>query len=252
MKKNYHTHNELCGHATGCVEDYVKTAVECGYEELGLSDHIPFKGDTLSERMPYAMLDYYLDTIVQLKGKYDGKIQLYSGLEAEYFPSLNKYYEELLCNEKIEYMILGQHYILKKDGTLADVFLDLTDSKEAVTYANSSMEAMKTGYFTYFAHPDLFLIGDFTPDYNTEKACDIILNEAVKYDYILELNANGLRKPKVTYTGPYFWEKVAQTNIRVILGADAHTTDALHDEAIKKAETMARELKLNVIDTPFQ
>lgn len=37
---NLHTHNYLCGHADGTVEDYVREAVKNGVKILGISDHI--------------------------------------------------------------------------------------------------------------------------------------------------------------------------------------------------------------------
>ena len=36
---NFHAHNYLCGHAVGTVCDYVKEAVENGFETIGISDH---------------------------------------------------------------------------------------------------------------------------------------------------------------------------------------------------------------------
>ena len=39
---NYHTHTYLCKHAVGTIEDYIKRAIDLGYEELGFSDHFPF------------------------------------------------------------------------------------------------------------------------------------------------------------------------------------------------------------------
>ena len=49
MKANYHTHLSLCGHAVGMSEDYVKVAIEAGYEELGMSDHGPIKPEFMTK-----------------------------------------------------------------------------------------------------------------------------------------------------------------------------------------------------------
>ena len=38
MKTNYHTHNYRCNHADGTIEDYIKVAIEEGYDEIGISD----------------------------------------------------------------------------------------------------------------------------------------------------------------------------------------------------------------------
>ena len=41
LKANYHTHLVYCGHAEGHAEDYIKKAIELGFDELGISDHAP-------------------------------------------------------------------------------------------------------------------------------------------------------------------------------------------------------------------
>lgn len=43
MKANYHTHTTRCQHAKGSDEDYVLSAIKAGYDELGFSDHAPWK-----------------------------------------------------------------------------------------------------------------------------------------------------------------------------------------------------------------
>lgn len=41
MHIDYHTHHVRCGHAEGRLEEYVQRAIELGYDQLGLSDHMP-------------------------------------------------------------------------------------------------------------------------------------------------------------------------------------------------------------------
>ena len=41
MKTNYHTHTTRCMHAVGDDEDYVRSAIKGGFQELGFSDHGP-------------------------------------------------------------------------------------------------------------------------------------------------------------------------------------------------------------------
>ena len=40
---NYHTHTTRCHHATGTEEAYIETAIRCGYQVLGFSDHTPWR-----------------------------------------------------------------------------------------------------------------------------------------------------------------------------------------------------------------
>ena len=42
MLTNYHTHTTRCGHAEGTEEEYILTALRCGFKVLGFSDHTPW------------------------------------------------------------------------------------------------------------------------------------------------------------------------------------------------------------------
>ena len=85
---------------------------------------------------------------------------------------------------------------------------------------------MNTGIYAYFAHPDLIFRNRLAPDKNTEKAIDIILDAAVKNDYILEINANGFRRgirefpegKRYPYPVDTFWDRVKGTNLSAIIG----------------------------------
>ena len=41
MKNNYHTHTTRCFHAVGQDEDYVRAAIDGGFDLLGFADHAP-------------------------------------------------------------------------------------------------------------------------------------------------------------------------------------------------------------------
>ena len=58
MKANYHTHLLLCGHAEGMSEDYVKKAIACGFEILGMSDHGPIKPEFMSKEFFISHLSF--------------------------------------------------------------------------------------------------------------------------------------------------------------------------------------------------
>ena len=90
MIANYHTHTPRCNHADGREERYVQRALEGGLEELGFSDHSPYffdePGYYSSFRMRPEDLEGYVDTILNLREAYKGRIQIKLGLETEYYP----------------------------------------------------------------------------------------------------------------------------------------------------------------------
>jgi histidinol-phosphatase (PHP family) len=249
VKTNYHTHNELCGHAGGTIEDYARAAVEAGMEEIGMSDHLPFAGDFMGARMPYAKFPYYIEETNRLKAAYKDSIRILLGAEAEYMEEQTDFYESLFRDFGLEYLILGQHCYKVGEHSYKNVFEDMHDTADVLLYAQSCIDGMRTGYFAYLAHPDLFTINQFPLDDNVKRAIAYMLDESVKHDYVLEWNANGLRRPEECYPMDYFWREVAKTNIRVIIGADCHSVDALNDWAVDESERRVKELGLNRIYT---
>ena len=95
MIENYHTHHNFCGHAEGYAWDYVEEAIKLGFSVLGISDHAPNKLiNDWGVRMKESQLDEYLADIESARKKAGKKITVLSGLEVEYFPNNEEYYEK--------------------------------------------------------------------------------------------------------------------------------------------------------------
>ncbi len=237
MLTNYHTHCKRCGHATGEEEEYVACAIGNKFDILGMSDHIPYPDFDYGARMEYSQKDEYLDTMDSLKEKYSGKIKIYTGFESEYLPEYNGYYEELLADKRCDYLILGPHFFYKSTGTIQYVY-DIYDEDLYIEYANKLVEAMKTGYFKFACHPDLIGVNPITIGKKHLEAFDLIANAAAKYDFTLEYNANGLRRGKIkmdsgermAYPVKELWDLIKGSNIKVVVGSDCHSVNALYDE----------------------
>ena len=126
MLTNYHTHTTRCGHAEGTEEEYILTALRCGYKVLGFSDHTPWAyatpGFVSRIRMLPSQLDDYVLTLRGLREKYADKLHIRIGLEAEYFPAYLGWLKEEMERLDIEYLILGCHY----DTTAKQITEDIT------------------------------------------------------------------------------------------------------------------------------
>ena len=225
MKANYHTHTFRCGHAQGSDEQYVLAAIEAGFETLGFSDHIPFRGvHAPKDRMDFDQMDDYLNSIQALKKTYASKIKILVGFEMEYYPELLEYYKEI--RSKVDYLIVGQHYkALNYYGY--DMFN--TDADLEV-YTSQVCEAMDSGLVSILAHPEYFMLGRKVWNEACEKTAHAIAQCAAKNNVFLEINLNGLRFGKQhTNLGehfPYpfmpFWDIVAQYPVKCCYGLDAH------------------------------
>lgn len=238
MIANYHTHTYRCGHASGEDEAYVQTALEAGIEILGFSDHTPyfFPGEHYSRfRMRPEAFPGYCQSVEQLEKDYRGKVEIHLGVEAEYYPKLFPQLLPCLQDHGVEYLLLGQHYICNEtDGVYSGHAT--ADPKVLKTYCYQTMDAMNTGLFTYFAHPDLIR-------YEGDKKLYLqymrqLAREAKSCNVPLEMNLLGVREDR-HYPNKDFWEIVAEENCPVILGADAHSPEVF-DNSLDEEKALAR------------
>ncbi|HOO44106.1 MAG TPA: histidinol-phosphatase, partial [Bacillota bacterium] len=246
-------HMYLCRHATGTIDDYVKEAIKLGFDSIGFSDHAPW--DELIDRSVRMYASDYKTYLHQLKNAiktYKGQIKIYKGLEIEYFNGKNERYVELL--KDLDYLTLGQHYI-EMNGKLVSVYR-ISSIEELTIYKNTLIKAIKTGYFKFISHPDLFL---FSTKEVTQEILDLseeIIIAAKENHVPLEVNANGIRKGRISihdrilyrYPREEFWKLVQKHDVPVIISSDAHKPELLFDEAIINAENFSRRLGLRVVE----
>lgn len=249
MIANYHTHTHRCNHAIGREEDYVQEALKAGIRILGWADHTPYlfpDGYYSHFRMRPIQLPGYIKTIQELQERYAGQIEMPIGLETEYYPKHFGRLLEFLREHPIDYLILGQHFIGNEyDAPYSGL---VTEDKAVVhQYCSQSMEAMNTGVFTYFAHPDLI---HYAGDWNFyQEAVRPMCAEAKSCGMPLEINLLGIREGR-HYPNRYFWEVAAEEGCQVVLGCDAHTPQSMNaPEAEREALRLARELGMTVLDT---
>ena len=118
MRTNYHTHTTRCHHATGSDEEFVLSAIKGGYQELGFSDHTPWKYHTnyVSDiRMTPEELPEYVESLRSLREKYKGQISLKIGLECEYFPDYLHWLKGVIKKYELDYVIFGNHHFHTSD-----------------------------------------------------------------------------------------------------------------------------------------
>ena len=218
---NYHTHTTRCNHAMGTEREYIETAISEGFKILGFSDHTPQPypaGYWSGIRMDMSELYDYTDTLLKLRDEYRDEIKILIGYEVEY---TRQYFEPLLRElEKypLDYIIQGQHYIEDEiDGFYAGSW---TCSEERLkAYVDYTIEGMKTGRFTYLAHPDL--INYMGPDDVYCRHMRRIVETAIDMDLPLEINLYGFADGR-WYPSDRFIKMAAEYHPRFVIGCDAH------------------------------
>ena len=249
MIANYHTHTFRCNHASGTEEEYVRNAIDRGIKVLGFSDHSPyiFEGDHYSYfRMRPELLEDYVSSVLALREKYKYEIEIHLGVEIEYYPKYLPETLKMLREYPIEYLILGQHFVGNEIGE--PYCGRASDSEELLErYVDQCIEALRTGMFTYLAHPDLlFFVGD---DDVYRRHMQRLCVAAKELDIPLELNLLGLKDGR-NYPNELFWKIAAAEGCKAILGCDAHNPEALSDIIVEKqARALAEKVGIEIIDT---
>lgn len=248
MIANYHTHTWRCNHATGREEDYVRNALDRGFEILGFSDHTPYvfpEGYYSGFRMKREQFGDYCNTVRLLQKKYADRIRIPLGVEMEYYPAYFADTLALLRDAGIEYLLLGQHFVGDEIG---EHYSGKATADAAILrrYCRQAMDGMQTGLFTYLAHPDLIHFQGDEGIYRQEMRR--LCREAKGCGIPLEMNMLGSWAGR-NYPNPIFWELAAEEGCPVILGCDAHAPEHLLKlETEQQLLQMARNLGLQLLE----
>ncbi len=236
MKANYHTHTTRCHHARGSDEDYVRSAIAGGFEILGFSDHTPwnYASDYVAGmRMKLEQFQDYKQSVLALKEKYRGQIEILLGLEAEYFPRYMDWLKEFVKQEQLDYILFGNHFY-QSDELQIYYGRVCADDHYLDCYVEDCIRGMESGLYAYLCHPDVFMRGRDRFDEASERASRTICEAAKQLHIPLEYNLEGLRlsglEGKEQYPHHRFWEIAKDVGNTAIIGVDAHDNHSLDME----------------------
>lgn len=260
--EDWHTHNELCHHAIGTIEDYVKRAIELKLRTIGISDHFPYEFLKNIERIPfkeYAItlpeIENYLSTTTKLREKYKEDIIIRIGFEIDYFrnqeSALNNYLTPI--KNRLDFILGSIHILNYFDGRGAWGFDDSRFRKDYEFYGVDkvymfyfrALQKMLNSHkfdFDIIAHFDLPKKFNDIPN---DK--EIINNEMMKAlelikkrNLVMEINTGGLRKDcKEQYPSEIIINEMYSLDIPILLGSDAHSPEVI----AWKFEKMIKMLK---------
>lgn len=257
MRTNYHTHTSRCGHAA-LVPDaqYVEQAIESGYKVLGFSDHTPwcytngFENPTV--RMSLSMLPDYLESIRGLRRKYGDQIEIFVGLECEYFPDFMDWLRQ--TRAEVDYLILGNHFG-RSEYPGSTRFFEASRPEELKEYADETIAGMRTGLYSYLAHPDTVFSHYPVFDEAAQECASRLCAAAKELDLPLEYNLYGVDKRErqafrgLGYPAADFWQMAAEFGCTAIVGVDAHKPEHLaKTERYDAAREYLNGLGMNVLE----
>ena len=229
----YSLHNHsILSDGADTLEEMVAAGKKAGLRVLGISDHWvepPYDGtDYLSWAMPHEKLGEYVNTLLELRKKYeDENFSLKIGLEVDFFFENIQDVLADLQKYPLDYLIGSVHYtgIFSVDHDIAD-WVDLSEADIAEIceiYWQKVAGAADCGAFDFLGHLDLpkkFGLVDNSKYYpHALKVLDILQQRSGA----IELNTAGwFKQCEEPYPALPLLAEACKRNIPVVVNSDAH------------------------------
>lgn len=241
MKFDLHTHHERCGHATGTIEDYVLAGIDAGLTVIGISDHSPYfarEEDHYQPGIAMAKSEFgrYVDEVLRLKIKYEGRIEVLLGVESDFFPDEINAYREVYKLYPFDYIIGSVHqtrgisiFNRNRWKKLSDRE-QLEDKKE---YYRQIRDSADDGLFQILGHIDAMkgYYPQFAEIRGAEAEIDAALQAVAKHDIAIEINTSGSTKDcGGWYPSDALLERALHFGVDVTFGSDAHVPSRVGDD----------------------
>jgi len=228
---------------------------------LGFSAHAPVNFPTTWTINPERVGDYYTE-IHRLKRQYAGRLDIYCGLEADFFPDILNEVQTLYSGHHWDYIIGSIHFIGVRpngrrwciDGSREEFlngWRELTDCDHLLPirqYFEITREMVRVMKPDIIGHVDKIkiqhrpdcMVPDTHPFFREQLMAT--LEEIVAADCIVEVSTRGIQKGHTPDYFPGLWAiaEMRKMGIRVTISSDAHAPDAL-TFGFDQAETMLRE-----------
>jgi len=199
-----HVHTKLCCHASGEMEEYVLSAVQCGLNGLIFLEHME-EGISNNSRTWLTEQDFdrYFAEGKRLQKKYEKKLHIGLGVECGYNPEQGQTLISRLNSRNWDDIGISCHFIHSARGHI-NLFSQKKDklkrAREAGPeqlldiYFDTLLEAVNTLPGTKLCHLDgalRFLPGIYLTDSHMEKISRLLLL-VKKKGMSLEINSSGL------------------------------------------------------------
>ncbi|MCX7786280.1 MAG: histidinol-phosphatase [Spirochaetes bacterium] len=261
LKTNYHTHYSICD-GKGEAEEYVVAALQKGFTALGFSSHapVPFENPT---NMNQEDLPKYLKTIQTLKSQYQGKLEIYLGLEIDHIHEHPEPQKQLIALPELDYSIGSFHCMwspkrkeYREIDSTPEIFRAILDEdfggnirQFVERYYQYLAELLETLQPTILGHfdlikknnPDTLYFKETEPWY--QQAVRDMLPYIRKYEPIVEVNTGGIArgKTKEVYPSPWILYELRKEDIPIMINTDAHTPDLL-DAFMEEASYIVKDV----------
>lgn len=242
MLANYHTHTRWCNHAKGEAEDYIKEAIRLGLKEIAITDHVPHIDNSDPARMRWEEFDAFNKLLDETIEKYKDQIVIYKGFECEYFPEALDFYKKLINDYGYRVMVLGQHRC--GENRFYNAFSNM-DREALEIYEKTVCEALRSGLFSFLAHPDVFLFSYPSFDKHAERALRNIYKTCEELKIPIEINGFGYHSGR-PYPSFEALKISKEYKLTYLINSDAHRPELIYTGKMKDLEETVKFLGITV------
>ncbi len=229
---DYHNHTTRCGHASGTMEEYAERAVDAGLAEIGFSDHLylyflpPGRRDpTLAMREEE--LPEYVESVLKLRDRYAGRIDVRLGLEADYFPGREEDLRSILQPYPWDYVYGSVHFLDDwgfDDPRHLDRYGDWDIDELYAYYFGHVKSAARSGLFDVMGHLDLVKKFGHRAKKDVSALYCGVAATLKDSGVAVEVSTAGLRKPVgEIYPGPDLLAECARQGVPATMASDSHS-----------------------------
>ncbi len=243
FKSTFHSHSAYDDGREG-LEDYILSAVSKSFSAFGFSGHAPvpfFTGWNMKEED----LPRYMEEAKGLKAKYGSQIDIYTGLEADFYPGCQDYRKVSGMN----YTIGAVHFIHHPESGR---YLALDGSRQEFEETmnllyRGKIRGLVEDYYgllremllkmppAILAHMDIIRKNNGEGRYFTEEEPwyrEAVLNtlEILSLSQtVLEVNTGGMARgyTKTPYPSPWILKQCLEMGIPIMVNSDTHHPDTV-------------------------
>ena len=273
-KINLHTHSSFSD-GKNTAEEHILNAIQKGFTVLGFSEHSLFPLDPAFyyhvdsnwHMVPQSFTEYAA-TIKELKHKYEDRIKILTGFEADYFcaPGIGNAVPDKKAYAQFEpdYLIGSVHFISKdNDFFTVDHKVEIVqqnlirfygrpdgtiDGKAVVCdYFEAEREMLRKGDFEIIGHPDLIRLRNGPLKFFDEneswykEQIKLTAKAIAAAGVIAEMNTGAIGRGLMddVYPSTQFLDYLKEQGVPVCINSDAHKAellDAGFDYAVQKLQ----------------
>ena len=241
-----HNHTVFCD-GSDDIETMCRAAYENGLCSIGFSSHAPILKKTGIKtfwHMSEDRLNEYMDSVLEARKRWQGKLAVYLGLELDYIKGLCCAKDKDIVSYDLDFIIGSVHYLVPDkgarpftvDGSMEELEQGIAegfdgDGEAAMhAYWDTVAEMTAVGGFEILGHADLLMKNNagncwFNPESAGYKVRLAEIAAAISRNgCTAEINTGGLNRGsyKATYPSGYFLQQLCKYNVPMLISADAH------------------------------